>query len=54
MLWDALRYAHDKWNFGCDRLFNACCGYRRRYENRGGIGTSFLDCVCDICENRLA
>jgi hypothetical protein len=54
MLRDPLRYAHDEWNLGGDRLFNACCRYGRRDEDGGGIGTSLLDCVRDIGEDRSA
>lgn len=54
MLRNALRYTHHKRYFSCDRLFNTCCGYGRRDEDRGGIGTCFFDCFGDGREDRLA
>ena len=54
MLWDALRYAHNERNLGRDGLFNACCRYRRRDEDCGGIGASLLDRIRDVGEDGFA
>jgi hypothetical protein len=54
MLRDALRYAHNERDLGRDRLFNACCCYGRRDEDRGGIGAGLLDCVRDVGEDGSA
>lgn len=54
MLWDTLRYAHDKPNLCLDCLFDAGCCDRWWHEYGGGISSGLFHCIGHIREHRLA
>ena len=54
MLWDALRYAHNKSNLCLDRLLDTSCGDRWWHKDSACISSSLLYCIGNAREHGLA